>query len=159
MLKKITCLVLFFTIANLNAQDLKLVKGTSQRINGGAAPRWTVNYLVTIKKTKKFNWHIDSVVNVASKKAVLFHVVKVDDPNAVSPNYNEHNTYNKSDKGIFQLSFSSYKSMGNRRGGDEQMVIEEPIFTEGAIIYYQSCGKKKKLQVAQFEKLETVNTP
>lgn len=160
-MKHFLILTFIITTSILNAQTLQVEKATSQRINGGAYPRYTINYMVMIKKEKCFNWKIDSVVNIASKKKVEFNIVKVDNLNATSPNYTQVKVYTKNDKGNYQITFASFKSMGSsgRPGAPDQEIIEEPPFDEGAIIYYRNGKKKMKLLITNFEKLETVNAP
>ena len=143
------------------SQDLKMIKATAQRINAGAYPRYTINYSVEIIKEKCFSWKIDSVVNNSTKKSVAFNIVKVDNVNAVSPNYIKIESYNKKDVGNYILTFASFKSMGSsgRPGAPEIEMIEEPVFSEGATIFYRNRKKIKKLLVKNFEKLETINAP
>lgn len=155
-------ILLFLLISAFSfGQDLKLVKATKQTINSGASPTSTTNYMIEVKKSKKCKVSIDSVVNVYTQKSNSFNVVKVDDPTVLSPNYEKVDASKLTDKGLFQITFSSMKSRGSGRPGTPPMNLMVPVaeFTQGAIIYYHVGKKKKQLQIESFEQLETINAP
>ncbi len=155
----------FFFLFLLNvfsssAQELQLVKATKQTINSGASPQSSVNYMIQFKKDKCYKWSVDSVVNVYTQKTTPFNIVKVDDPTVLSPNYSPVKTYNKSDKGMFQITFGTVKQRGSGRpGAPMNLMVPVADFTQGAIIYYHVGKKKKQLLVESFEELETINAP
>lgn len=143
----------------LNAQELQLTKATKQQINHGAAPGSTINYTVMLKKDKNFKWSIDSV-HTPLGKSLKFNVVKVDDMNATSPNYQAVKCYCKKDKGNYQITFSTNKKRGGGRpNSPPNNMVEVEDFNSGAIIFYTVKGKVKQLKIESFEELETVNAP
>lgn len=153
--------LLFFILVatHLNAQDLKLTKATKQQINHGAAPGSTINYTVILKKDKSFKWSIDSV-HTPLGRSLKFNVVKVDDVNATSPNYQAIKCYCKKDKGNYQITFSTNKKRGSGRpNSPPNNTVEVEDFNSGAIIFYTAKGKVKQLKIESFEELETVNAP
>ena len=155
-------IILFLLISSFSfAQDLKLVKSTKQIINSGASPTSTTNYMVEIKKAKKCKVSIDSLVNTYTQKSSPFNIVKVDNPTVLSPNYEKVDASKLTDKGTFQITFSSLKSHGSTRPGAPPMNLMVPVaeFTQGAIIYYRVGKKKKQLVIELFEQLETINAP
>ncbi len=158
-MKRIAFLFLFSSSVSI-AQDMTMIKATKQTINSGAAPTSTTNYLIEIKKSKKCKLSIDSVVNVYTQKTTAFNIVKVDNPESVSPNYKQVNATSIKDKGVFQITFASMKNRGSGRPGTP-MNLMVPIadFTQGAIVYYTVGKKKKQLLVESFEELETINAP
>lgn len=153
--------LLFFILVatHLNAQDLKLTKATKQQINHDAAPGSTINYTVILKKDKNFKWSIDSV-HTPLGRSLKFNVVKVDDVNAISPNYQAIKCYCKKDKGNYQITFSTNKKRGSGRpNSPPNNTVEVEDFSSGAIIFYTVKGKVKQLKIEAFEELETVNAP
>lgn len=159
-MKRIILLFLLISSVSL-AQELKLVKATKQTINSGASPTSTTNYMIEIKKSKKCKVSIDSLVNTYTQKSNPFNIVKVDDPTELSPNYQKVDASQLTDKGIFQITFSSMKSRGSGRPGAPPMNLMVPVaeFTQGAILYYHVGKKKKQLVIESFEQLETINAP
>jgi hypothetical protein len=160
MNKFLIFIALFITSVSFS-QELKLQKATSQKINHGASPTSTTTYTVTILKNKKFNWQIDSVVSISSAQQVKYNIVKVDNPDAVSPKYEQVKKYNKCDKGNYQITFSITKSHGgsSRPGAPQNQMADTTNIEGGVIIYYRVNGKTKKIKVESFEQLETINAP
>ncbi len=154
-------IILFLLISSFSfAQDLTLVKATKQTINSGASPTSTTNYLVEIKKTKKCKLSIDSIVNVYTQKTVSFNIVKVDNADAVSPNYQPVKASAIKEKGVYQLTFASMKNRGSGRPGTPMnLVVPVAEFTQGAVVYYTFGKKKKQLLIESFEQLEIINAP
>ncbi|MCX6295472.1 MAG: hypothetical protein NTX97_05305 [Bacteroidetes bacterium] len=158
-MKQFAFLFLLLSSASF-AQDLAMVKATKQTINSGAAPTSTINYLIEIKRSKKCKLSIDSVVNVYTQKTTAFNVVKVDNPESVSPKYKPVNASSIKDKGMFQITFASMKNRGSGRPGTPMnLIVPIADFTQGAIVYYTAGKKKKQLLVESFEELETINAP
>lgn len=141
-------------------QDLKIIKSTKQTINGGASPTSTTNYTIQFKKESAYKWSVDSIVNANTLKSVQYTIVKVDNPDLVSPNFQPVKCFSKKDKGLYQINFASSKNRGGGRPNSPTgIMVELPPFPNGAIIYYRVGKKKKKLVVDIFEELETINAP
>ena len=158
-MKHIIYFILFITFS-APAQELKLIKATKQTINAGASPSSVTNYVVIIKKEKCFKWSVDSVVNIDSRMSVKYNIVKADNPNAASPNYQRVQSFSKKDKGLYHITFSSSKSHSSGRPGSPlNTSVTTPEFTRGALIYYSAGKKKKQLQVNSFEQLATIDAP
>jgi hypothetical protein len=158
-MKKLAILF-FFCQSLLFSQELKLMKATQQTINAGASPVSITNYLIQFKKGKSFLWHVDSVCSIASNNSIKYNLIKVDNPDAISPQYHQIKTFSKNDKGLFQIAFGSRKShRGGRPGIPIVDVTTGEDYSLGVIVFYTAGKKKKQLKVNSFEKLETVNAP
>jgi hypothetical protein len=141
-------------------QDLKIIKSTKQTINGGASPTSTTNYVVQFKKESSFKWSVDSVVNANTQKSIQYTILKVDNPDLSSPNFQSVKCFSKKDKGLYQINFASSKNRGGGRPNSPTgVMVELPDFPKGAIIYYRVGKKRKQLIVETFEELETINAP
>jgi len=143
------------------SQELKLLKATSQKVNHGASPTSTITYTITLEKNKKFKWKIDSVVSISSPQQVKYNIVKVDNPDAVSPKYEQVKSYDKCDKGKYQITFSITKqnSGGGRPGSPQHQMADTTNIEGGVFVYYSVNGKTKKIKVESFEQLDTINAP
>ena len=116
-------------------------------------------YLIQLKKEKKFLWSIDSVHSMLGT-SIQYNVVKVDNPDAVSPHYQRVKVFLKNDTGIYQLTFGATKPNGSgRQVAPQQIKVSEENYTNGVIIYYTLKKKKKSLNIESFEELETINAP
>jgi len=152
-------LLILLLISNISfAQELKLMKATKQMVNHGASPSSSINYTVLLKKDKNFKWSIDSV-HTPLGKSLKFNVVKVDNIDATSPNYTKV-SYNKKDKGTYQITFGTLKKRGSGRPNSPPNIqVDTEDFSSDVTIFYTVKGKVKKLKIDSFEELENINTP
>jgi hypothetical protein len=142
------------------AQELTLKKATMQTVNQGASPTSSTTYKVLICQCKKGRWSIDSVISTSSQQSVKFNMVKVDNPDAVSPDYKKLDSYSNLGTGNYLISFGKTKQRGSGRPGSPQNTKVDTINIEGGVIVYYSVGKKhKQLKIAEFEQLETIDAP
>lgn len=132
-----------------------------QTVNHGASPTSTTTYSTFLQKNKKFKWSVDSVVSISSGERVVFNIVKVDNPESNSPKYEQVKSYNKCDMGLYQLTFSVTKNKGSggRPGSPQNQKVDTTNIEGGVIVYYTSKGKTQKLNVVEFDKLDTINAP
>ncbi len=158
MMRKLLFLFLIPS-ASIFAQNLKLMKATMQTINHGASPTSTTNFMVQLKKGKSFVWSVDSVKSALSN-TINYNIVKVDDPAATSPKYQQIKSFSKKDKGIYQITFGSTKQNGSGRPGSPQSQrVDTEIYSNGIIIYYTVNKKKKEMKIDSFEELESIDAP
>lgn len=152
---------LFFIISStVAAQDLVLKKATMQTINHGASPTSSTNYSILLCQCKKGKWSLDSVVSISSGQAIKFNMVKVDDPDAASPDYKKLQSFSNLTTGNFQLTFGKTKQRGSGRPGAPQNTkVDTTNIEGGVIIYYSAKRKHKQLKIDSFEQLETVDAP
>lgn len=157
-MKKIILCFLFMQ-SLVFAQELKLMKATMQTINHGASPTSTTNYIIQLNKEKTFAWSIDSIHSMLGT-SIKYNIVKVDNPDAVSPQYKQVKTFSKKDKGIYQLTFGSTKQNGSgRQVAPQQIKVNTENFSNGVIIYYSVKKKKINMKIESFEELESINAP
>lgn len=145
----------------LSAQELHLLKATMQTVNMGAAPGSVTTYYILLEKKSKFRWEIDSVCSIQTGLPVKYNLVKVDDPDAVSPQYTQVKKFVKADRGKYLITFGINKNRGNGRPGapPQNMKADTTMIEGGVNVYYRSKGKKKQLRIDQFEQLETISAP
>lgn len=158
-MRKILFLFMMISMSSV-AQDLTLKKATMQTINHGASPTSSTTYTVLLCNCKKGKWSLDSVISISSGQNVKFNLVKVDDPNASSPDYKKLDSYSNLGKGNFQLSFGKTKQRGSGRPGAPQNTRVDTTNIEGGVLIYYSFNKKsKQLKIDSFEQLETIDAP
>lgn len=142
------------------AQELTLKKATMQTVNQGASPTSSTTYNVFLCQCKKGKWAVDSVISISSGQPVKFNMVKVDNPDAASPDYKKLDSYSGLATGNYLISFGKTKQRGSGRPGSPQNTKVDTTNIEGGVVIYYSAGKKKKqLKVIEFEPLETIDAP
>jgi hypothetical protein len=154
-------LFLFFIISTaVSAQELKLKKATRQTVNHGASPTSSTTYSILVSNCKKGKWKLDSLISISSNQVIKFNMVKVDDTNAVSPNYKKLDSFNDLGKGNYQLTFGITKQRGSGRPGAPQNTKVDTTNIEGGVIVYYTVKKKQKqLKIDSFEELEKIDAP
>jgi hypothetical protein len=150
-------LIISSTVA---AQDITLKKATMQTVNHGASPTSSTTYNILLCQCKKVRWSIDSVISISSLQAVKFNMVKVDNPDASSPDYKKLDSFKNPGTGNFQISFGKTKQRGSGRPGSPQNTKADTTNIEGGVIIYYTVKKKhKQLRIEEFEQLETIDAP
>lgn len=158
-MKKLVFIFLLFCAVS-SAQTLTVSKAVMQTVNHGASPTSSTTYTITLNKTKRVKWHIDSLISIAAGEPVKYNIVKVDDPGAASPKYEKVNYFSSSDLGIYQITFGVNKQRGTGRPGAPQNTKVDTTNIEGGVYLYYTLKKKhKRFKIVDFEKLETINAP
>ncbi|MCW3104060.1 MAG: hypothetical protein JWO09_2500 [Bacteroidetes bacterium] len=87
-------------------------------------------------------------------------MVKVDNPDAASPDYKKLDSYSSLGTGNYLISFGKTKQRGSGRPGSPQNTKVDTTNIDGGVVIYYSEGKKRKqLKVIEFEQLETIDAP
>ena len=144
-----TLVFIFLLISSVvGAQELEVKQAKIIAVRQAETTLTLYKCQVLLSKDRNFKWSIDSVISLATGKKVRYHLVKVDDPGAVSPDYKSVNSFSKKDKGNYLLSFTPERSAAG-----------ELNTAKGIVICYKAKNKRKQLLVDLSGKTETVETP
>jgi hypothetical protein len=155
-MKKLIFVFFLLLNATLWAQ-LKLIKATKQPWAGGMQGYHGNYYNAEFKAKAKDSITIDSLYLNGSGYAVIQSSKEINQPNWYTASLKKKKVITL----FFKESFYPCTIPDFGANPSEEKLVEKPsrTFTGEALIIYNVNGKKKKLIVAKFENLETINYP
>ncbi len=149
--------VFFLLLNGIVLGQLKLIQATKQPWTGGMQGYYGAYYNAEFKAKAKDSITIDSLYLNETAHAVVNSNTEVSQPNWYSASLKKKRVI----KLFFKESFYPCTIPDFGASLSEEKVVEKAsrAFTGEGLIIYHVNGKKKKLIVANFENLETINYP